>query len=270
MLETVREFALEQLATGVEEAATRHRHAAWYVPLAEASRPGLKGPHQRVWLSRLDRERDNLRLALSWLLAHGPAESAFRLVVGLFDFWWERSAFTEGRAALEAVLARDGMPGHLRIDGLWQAGILAHNAGDTIAPNGCAGQLLTLAAREDNALGGAIAHYLLSFTASTHGAREDAVAHAETAVLRCRAIANLIWLPLAMQRLGIELVGIGDYDRAASLYEEALAMWRAANDDTGVIMALNNSGDLVVATASQNEHSRSTRRACASPGSCSV
>jgi predicted ATPase len=41
MLETVREFGLEQLSVSGEEAATRHSHAAWYTVLAEQTWEGV-------------------------------------------------------------------------------------------------------------------------------------------------------------------------------------------------------------------------------------
>ena len=65
MLETVHAFALEALEQAGKPDAARQRHAAFYAGLAGAAWPGLRGPQQMDWLSRLDRERANLRLALS-------------------------------------------------------------------------------------------------------------------------------------------------------------------------------------------------------------
>ena len=43
MLETIREYALERLAASGEEEAIRQRHAAYFLALAEAAEPELRG-----------------------------------------------------------------------------------------------------------------------------------------------------------------------------------------------------------------------------------
>ena len=80
MLETLREYGLEQLAAHGEGDAARDRHAAYYLALAEAAEPALAGPDGPVWRTRLEREHDNLRAALAWLLGRGEADRALRLL----------------------------------------------------------------------------------------------------------------------------------------------------------------------------------------------
>jgi predicted ATPase len=64
MLETIREYGLEALAANEEMEATRQAHAHYYLVLAEEAEPGLDGPQDAVWLERLEREYNNLRVAL--------------------------------------------------------------------------------------------------------------------------------------------------------------------------------------------------------------
>ena len=66
MLETLREFALEQLAAHGEEHAARRAHAAYFGVLAQAAEPGLRGADQQQWRDRLENDLDNLRAALGW------------------------------------------------------------------------------------------------------------------------------------------------------------------------------------------------------------
>jgi predicted ATPase len=69
MLETVREFGLEQLAAAGEEAAVRAAHARYYLALVEAAGPvlfGTEGARRRLAV-----EQDNIRLALRWSVQHG-------------------------------------------------------------------------------------------------------------------------------------------------------------------------------------------------------
>ena len=66
MLETVREYALEQLDESGEAETIRHRHAGYFLMLAETGDPLLRGHEQAAWVARLELERDNLRAALGY------------------------------------------------------------------------------------------------------------------------------------------------------------------------------------------------------------
>ena len=79
MLETVRQYALEQFAASGDLEAAQRAHAAWCVALAEAAEPELVGPHQVQWLERLEREHDNLRAALRWCIDRRDVDTAARL-----------------------------------------------------------------------------------------------------------------------------------------------------------------------------------------------
>jgi predicted ATPase/class 3 adenylate cyclase len=76
LLETLRQYAGERLAASGEAAAARDRHAAFYLALAEASRPPAAEHHDGAWLARLEREHDNLRAALAWTQPRDDAPAA--------------------------------------------------------------------------------------------------------------------------------------------------------------------------------------------------
>ena len=77
MLETIREYGLEQLAAVDEEAMVRDRHAAWCLALAEQAEPTLflRSDHG-LWLNRLRLEHDNMRAVLAWLEEAGRRRQA--------------------------------------------------------------------------------------------------------------------------------------------------------------------------------------------------
>ena len=62
LLETIREYALERLATEGELVDVRRRHAACFLAFAEHAEPLLRGAGQGAWLRRLSIEHDNLRI----------------------------------------------------------------------------------------------------------------------------------------------------------------------------------------------------------------
>ena len=75
MLETVREYALEQLA---DPDAVRDRHARAFAELFEGAEAGMRSAELPHWLARLDADHDNLRAALRHATAAGDAETALR------------------------------------------------------------------------------------------------------------------------------------------------------------------------------------------------
>jgi predicted ATPase len=71
MLQPIQQYALERLEESGEDAEARRHHAQYVLHLAERARVGLEGAGQAQWLDRLEREHDNLRSALGFLLAQG-------------------------------------------------------------------------------------------------------------------------------------------------------------------------------------------------------
>src|SRR5204863_4811809 len=111
MLETVREYGLEQLAERGESSETRLRHASFLLALAERAEPELAGKDQKTWLDRLDREHDNLRAPIEWAVETGDAETGLRLAAALWRFWLVRGHLTKGRERLSTLLGIGGETG---------------------------------------------------------------------------------------------------------------------------------------------------------------
>ena len=86
----------------------RDRHAAYFLALAQRGEEGLQGPHQGLWLARLDLEHDNARAALCWTLDKGQADLTARLSAAMARFWWMRGYRGERRWWLEKTLASGG------------------------------------------------------------------------------------------------------------------------------------------------------------------
>ncbi len=108
MLDTLREFAAEQLEAAGEVTVVRDRHAAWFVTLAERADASIwGGPNHVLWLDRLHADLDNSRAALSWLESQGEAEGLMRLAAALGGLWAFRSLQVEGRRWLRRALELD-------------------------------------------------------------------------------------------------------------------------------------------------------------------
>ena len=131
MLETVREFALEQLVASGEEVQVRRRHAMYCVALAEPlPLIGMRRPEEAL-LTRLEAEHDNLRAALAWLDEAGEHRAALQLAGRLGHFWLLHGHLSEGRRWLTRALAkRDGASLAEIGAALHWAGTLAEFQGD--------------------------------------------------------------------------------------------------------------------------------------------
>ena len=104
MLETIREFALEQLAAVGERDLIHQQHYHIYLNLARTADRKVRGPEVVGWFARLDREHDNLRAAWQWALDSQHFVDAAWLGVALCHTWFMRAHWYEGAQWLEKLL----------------------------------------------------------------------------------------------------------------------------------------------------------------------
>jgi predicted ATPase/DNA-binding SARP family transcriptional activator/DNA-binding CsgD family transcriptional regulator len=208
LLEPVRQYAREKLEESGEAEEARHRHASFFLALAEEAEPRLRGPEDLEWLERLETEHDNLRAALSWALVGEEAELGLRLAGALWTFWEARGYYGEGLAWLKRVLARGDRVSAARIKALEGEGWLSISSGEIDEAGIAARDGLKLS--DEAGLGGAVSAKFLRI---------------------------LGWIA----SLG------GDLDRAKELFEEDLKLSQDANDELGIadaLLGLAGSGDL--------------------------
>ncbi|HET6659478.1 MAG TPA: BTAD domain-containing putative transcriptional regulator [Rubrobacter sp.] len=137
MLESVRQYAREQLEESEEAQAIRRRHASFFLALAKEAEPRLTGAQQQAWADRLEAEHDNLRAALSWSLENEP-QRALQLAEKLARFWEIRSHFLEGSRWLEASLRNSNHTNPAtRAKASTEVGTFAFHRGDLL-PRGSA------------------------------------------------------------------------------------------------------------------------------------
>ena len=104
LLETVRQYAAEQLAASGELETVRDRHRGYFVGLAEGASPQLisAGGRDPV-VRRLEAELPNLRAALDWATATGSVD-ALRIVTALELLWLFTGRYREGDGAYARAL----------------------------------------------------------------------------------------------------------------------------------------------------------------------
>jgi predicted ATPase len=153
MLETIREYALEQLARDNELPAARARHLAYFVVLGERANPHLNGGSEyTAWLQRLAVEEDNLRVALRWCIDTGDVENGLRLGTAVGRYWYVEGSPTEGHEWMQAILHLVGEAGEpaLRAPALNSAALLALARGEYASAQILLEESLRLATALDN------------------------------------------------------------------------------------------------------------------------
>lgn len=105
MLETIREFTVEQLAASGEEEVIQRRHAAFFQTLAQNAEPHLHEMNRISWHDRLKVEHDNLRAALGWACERREPETALGISGALAEFWRMGGHLSEGGVWLGRALA---------------------------------------------------------------------------------------------------------------------------------------------------------------------
>jgi predicted ATPase/DNA-binding SARP family transcriptional activator len=237
MLETIREFGLEQLEASGEAEAIRRRHAHSFLRLAEEAPPGSPWFNfpELEWLDRVRVEHDNLRAALRWSHQEPTASvTERRLVVALEAFWLE-GYWTEREGWIEGALARGG-------------------PGERGTPSGEVdreelatwGKLLLAADRHEESI--AIWRQLgdkrwLASALARWGSHQS-VAPCEEAVSLFREVGNPCELIHALWHLGNAALAEGDYLQARRQYEESLALAREYGRPGGLARPLGGLGRL--------------------------
>jgi predicted ATPase/DNA-binding XRE family transcriptional regulator len=104
LLETIREYALEQLIASQEHDALSKQHAKVLLIVAEHAGPEFERAAWRQWRAKLDAELGNFRAALAWATNGGDAQLGLRIASALGWLWVDRGYWREGRAWLERLL----------------------------------------------------------------------------------------------------------------------------------------------------------------------
>lgn len=95
LLETVRMYASDKLATATESDAVRNAHRDWYLGWLEAQ-PYERLTYSMQGLRDVRREFDNLRAATDWCLSCDQPDLLARLVNRMNGFWWASEYVNEG------------------------------------------------------------------------------------------------------------------------------------------------------------------------------
>jgi predicted ATPase/transcriptional regulator with XRE-family HTH domain len=249
MLETVREFGLEQLAAREEEEATRAAHAGYFADLAERAAKESYSSAEAAWSARLETDHANVRAALAWVAARGDLDRLSRLVWALWRFWVTHGHLAEGRTWVERALAATvNVPLPLRAQVVCAAGLVTGLVGDDVraAPLLEEGIALADAAGDRETAAHAVA--FLAVVTANQGELDRAAALAAETTERGRALgpdaSGAGWRSLAVW--GHVAWSRGELDRAGACLEEALNWASTRGVAWGVLHCTNALGSVAL------------------------
>ena len=243
MLETLREYALEQLDRAGERRQLQQRHATDVLALAAEAEPHLFTAERGRWLRRLSEEQDNIRATLRFALEEDDPEVGLRLVGALW-MWFLRRLLVEGRSWAEDLLAHPGAGQRTaaRASALFAAGHFAWLQGDvrTMRTRLDESVVIRRELGDDAGLGRALPFLGLAFDDDHKAARRLA----EEGVALCRKLDDLWGLAIGLTNLGRIEATWGDDNAAESPLEEATALFAAIGDDWLLALPLNSLGTI--------------------------
>ena len=243
MLETIREYALEQLGTSGELEKLGQRHATFFLMLAEAAHK----PQEVTWLARLEAEHPNLRAALAWSRTEAGGETGLRLAVAFSPFYTERGHLSEGRGWLTATVTQSEAGGSsgqntrkhrlLRAQALNSIGVIASWQGDLAAAQSALEASLVLSRELEHSeeIASVLGH--LGMLCQMQGEYERAGALLEQSLTLALEIGDTHCITWCHLFLGILMYSQGNARRASELWEESLIGFRARDDIWGMASA---------------------------------
>ncbi|HSO41146.1 MAG TPA: hypothetical protein VLT33_51825, partial [Labilithrix sp.] len=266
LLETIRQYATEQLTAAGEIDVVRERHARFYLGVALQACAGLMAGPERPHLDVIARIDDNLRVALARLLLIEP-QAALSLSAGLLPFWWIRGRLREGLGWIEQALAAapDAPPERLAMARFAQGFLDAQDTEDWVAAARSIDvgiDLLASASEPPPILG--MLMCLRGECDVFNGDAKSAVARTEAglAIVRLQPAELVAWAEMfCMWHVANAKRADGDVDAAVALFTECAETARRRGLFVGEMVACNELGKIWEERAVLDEARRSWERA---------
>jgi predicted ATPase/class 3 adenylate cyclase len=268
MLETLREYGLEQMEQAGELEEVRRAHVEFYLPSSVdwlgLTEGGLRVSAWQPYKDRLGHELDNARAASNWLIEHNT-EEVVAICTFLSWFWHNGGYPSEARNLLEKALALPGAsskPGY--VEALIRSGSLAQVHGDMALGAARFESAIALAKKKrletqststDHTESGSAGDTYswgfgwavgrLAASVASQGGPPSALDLVLEGVEELRAAGSEIALGLALEGLGAAYAFRAEFDKARSILEEAEAIGRRHDERMLISSATQFLGDVL-------------------------
>ena len=256
MLDTVRHYAQEKLASMQDEVPARRRHRDFFLALAENLkwRRYADADQRAQWLARADQEREN------FLAAHAFGDRTnedpmlgVRLVDALGSYWISRGLTALGLRVAEEVLSRAALADRTqaRCEALFRAGQLDYFMGRHTEAIDCLAEALAIARERDDRKWIGFILQPLGMACLGEGAVAAARGHLEAAYRLANELGNRRETATAANALAMVHRAEGQPGLAAPLYAQVIATARDLGDRELLAIGLVNQAMVSIELGSQ-------------------
>jgi len=239
----VREFALEQLDAAGERQDMALSHARYFLDMALATEPELRGPSQKLGLDRIEEAYNDIRAAMDWTIENAHAEIALRLGGVMRHFWVNRGYRQEGLRWLEQALAQGtDAPADARAVAFLALGHLSYRHGEHEVAERYFSEAVELGreAGEKRLIANSLLGLAQTFT--DLGKYERVVRAFQEAISISEELGDIVNVARALGGLGRAASRQGDYAQAIAWQEKALVIRRELGAPIEIAQSLQNLG----------------------------
>jgi predicted ATPase/DNA-binding CsgD family transcriptional regulator len=240
MLQTIRDFAAEQLVRNGEFEDASRRHATWVLDLAERAGAEVFGWATRRGLAWFDADLENLRGALRWSIDQGDGEAAQQLLVHTNWYWYVTGQAGEGALWAERALSCAAASPTVKVSALISRAWLMNEHGDAAKALPVIREALALLEEMDHPGSLAQATTVVGLIAMRQGQLDQAHAAFAKSLALHESLHEATWIPYLQKNLGLVAYLQGDSDTAAVWLHAALARFRAMANAFGTAVTLIN------------------------------
>jgi predicted ATPase/DNA-binding CsgD family transcriptional regulator len=249
MLDTLREYAAEQLTNAGGGRLTRDRHAQHFASLARTSEGSLTGPEQARWITMLERATADLEAALSWARDGGEITLGLEISAALTWWWLTSGRIAEGRRWLAIFTSLAGAGEDTDVaQAWWAAAVLATENGDYRPAIEHASRALRVFSALGAADAATRAATVLGAAYRYLGDYQAAQRYLGLAVRHWRKVGDEGKTASALNNVAMVALDISDFPRAQQLLEESLALKRKLGNPRSVALSLANLADVYLKT----------------------
>ncbi len=249
MLETIREYAVEQLAESGEAGALRRRHALYFQRLADEGPRHYFGPTEKSWLARMTYEHDNLRAALRRSVEAGDVTISLALAGSHGSYWAYTGRSHELGELLQKALSQSGadQPSVERVKALHSLGSVAYLRCYFEEANTLYADCVTTARKIGVQLELAMVLAQFGRLAWDMGNYRAGQAYLEESLELFEELGQERWATWARHGLGLVAIGMGDIANAIALLERSTREYRTAGGEPiGLAYALLSLGRTLI------------------------
>lgn len=243
LLETIRDYAAEQLRARGEGAELAGRHVQHFLAVAEEAGERIiaGGEGYEDAFDRLDADHDNIRAAFACAAGAGEVEIEARLVTALRWYWLVRGHLREARGMFDRTIEDSrGADDALRAAVLAAGGSFPYRQGDLAAAREIWGEALALYSKLEDKDGIARCIAELGGVASQAGELDEAAAAYRESHALFVELGRTHRAAIALANLAAIAELQGDHEAAVEYGERAIAEQRVNGDFDGLAVSLHN------------------------------